>query len=169
MHEVETEHRHRRVEPDRYSGRVDPPRQAPVLAVGAVVLDAGGRVLLVQRGRPPMAGAWTLPGGRVRPEESLEAAVLREILEETALAARVVCALGAVTIEREGSAYVIHEHLLVPETDPAGPLFPGDDAAAARWFPRPELPAFGVLPDALAVVDLGFAEARSRSLLRPGS
>jgi acetyl-CoA carboxylase carboxyl transferase subunit beta len=113
-----------------------------------------------------MAGAWTLPGGRVRPDESLEAAVLREILEETALEARVVCSLGAVTIEREGFVYVIHEHLLVPASEPPGPLHPGDDAVAARWMDRADLAACGVLPDALAVVDLGFAEARSRSLLR---
>jgi ADP-ribose pyrophosphatase YjhB (NUDIX family) len=147
---------------------VSTPGQAPAIAVGAVVLDAQGRVLLVQRGRPPMAGAWTLPGGRVQAGESLEAAVVREILEETALAARVICALGPVTIEREGFAYAIHEYLVVPATDPPEALRPGDDAAAARWVPRTDLPAWGVLPDALAVVDRGFAEARSRSLLGPG-
>jgi 8-oxo-dGTP diphosphatase len=148
---------------------VTTPRQAPALAVGAVVLDRAGRVLLVQRGRPPMAGAWTLPGGRVHPGESFEGAVVRELLEETALAVRVVCGLGAVSLEGEGFRYMIHEHLAVPATDAPGELVAGDDAADARWIARQELAWWGLLPDALAVVDLGFAAARTRSLLDGGA
>ena len=36
--------------------------KAPIVGVGAVVVD-GGRVLLVQRGREPLKGNWSLPGG----------------------------------------------------------------------------------------------------------
>jgi ADP-ribose pyrophosphatase YjhB (NUDIX family) len=132
----------------------------PLHAVGAVVLDAAGRVLLIRRGRPPGLGTWTLPGGRVEPGESYEDAVLRELREETALEARVQGPLGAVTLEREGFRYVIHEHLAFPCTE--GPLRPGDDAAEVRWVPRHELDALGVLPDAVAVIDRGIAEATAR-------
>src|SRR5579884_2311471 len=131
-------------------------------AVGAVMVDGTGRVLLVRRGRPPMAGAWTLPGGRVEPGESFEAAVVRELREETALEARVVCPLGTVMIAREGFVYRIHEHLAVP-VGAGGPggaggaggatLRPGDDAADARWARRDELAGLGVLDDAMAVID----------------
>ncbi|MGD0677635.1 MAG: NUDIX domain-containing protein [Polyangiaceae bacterium] len=137
------------------------PSKAPaVLAVGAVVLDADERVLLVRRGRPPSEGTWTLPGGRVEPGESLEAAIVRELREETSLETRVICALSTVAIAREGFTYVIHEHLLAAQTNDAPR--PGDDAADVRWARRGELARLGVAEDAMAVVDAGLAEARSR-------
>ncbi len=132
-------------------------------AVGAVVVDSSGRVLLVRRGRAPSVGTWTLPGGRVEPGETLEAAAVRELREETAVEARVVCALGVVRVEREGFSYAIHEHLLVPVGEPAGPLA-GDDATDARWVTRDDLAALGVREDAVAVIDAGLAEARARGL-----
>ena len=54
--------------------------QAPVCAVGAIVFR-GDAVLLIQRGKPPALGKWSLPGGRVRLGEMLEDAVTREIRE----------------------------------------------------------------------------------------
>jgi ADP-ribose pyrophosphatase YjhB (NUDIX family) len=141
-----------------------PPSAIPsaTLAVGAVVLDPSGRVLLIRRARPPGLGSWTLPGGRVEEGESLQQAVVRELREETALEGRVECALGAVTVERDGFRYVIHEHLVVPDGPGPFVLRAGDDAAEVRWACRNELDALGVLPDAIAVIDQGMAEAASR-------
>lgn len=145
-----------------------------VVAVGAVVIDRAGRVLLVQRARPPAMGAWTLPGGHVEPGESLESAIVREVREETGLEARLVCCLGIVGIESEGKAYAIHEHLMVPpeptreihgrDAQPPGSLQAGDDAADAQWAERHELQALGVQPKAVEVIDRGLAEARRRGL-----
>jgi 8-oxo-dGTP diphosphatase len=132
-----------------------------VAAVGAVVLERAGRVLLVRRGRPPGEGTWTLPGGRVEPGETLEEAVVREVREETGLAARVVCGLGTVDVAREGFVYVIHEHLLVPLDVCAVPVA-GDDADDARWASWDDLARLGVHPDAVAVIERGLAEARAR-------
>jgi 8-oxo-dGTP diphosphatase len=142
------------------------PQAEPVtstLAVGAVVVDRASRILLVRRARPPGEGTWTLPGGRVEGGESLAAAVSREVGEETALRARVVCALDVVFIEREGFRSAIHEHLLVPLDDDAAPRA-GDDASDARWVCRQDLDGFGVRADAIAVIDRGLAEARTRGL-----
>lgn len=52
----------------------------------AWVQDADSRVLLVRQ----TAGQklWTLPGGKVRPRESLQEALLREVFEETGLRAQ---------------------------------------------------------------------------------
>jgi ADP-ribose pyrophosphatase YjhB (NUDIX family) len=141
-----------------------PPQAEPEVVVGAVVLDPRGRVLLVRRGRPPGAGSWSLPGGHVEPGEPLDAAIVREVLEETAVRARVVCALCVVPVAREGYAYSIHEHLLVP-LDPATEPRAGDDAADARWVDPGEAVAMGLRPDAQAVVASGLAEARRRGLL----
>jgi ADP-ribose pyrophosphatase YjhB (NUDIX family) len=43
------------------------PAAHPVVAVAAVVFDAAGRVLLIERGRPPGVGQWTVPGGKLHP------------------------------------------------------------------------------------------------------
>jgi 8-oxo-dGTP diphosphatase len=130
---------------------VHAPQAEPVVAVGAVVVDPAGRVLLVRRAKPPMTGVWTLPGGRLEAGETLEAAVVREVREETGIPCRVVCALGVVPIAGEGFSYLIHEHLLVSlgGTQPRA----GDDAADARWVAREELAQFRVRPEVLAVVD----------------
>jgi ADP-ribose pyrophosphatase YjhB (NUDIX family) len=60
-------------------------RPCKEVSVMAWVLDSESRVLLVRQ----TAGQklWTLPGGKVRPRESLEAALLRELFEETGLRA----------------------------------------------------------------------------------
>jgi 8-oxo-dGTP diphosphatase len=55
--------------------------QAPVCAVGAIVFR-GDAVLLIQRGKPPAQGKWSIPGGAVRLGETLENAVTRELREE---------------------------------------------------------------------------------------
>ena len=47
------------------------------------VRDAALQVLLVKRGVPPFAGKYAIPGGFIRADESLEAAAIRELHEET--------------------------------------------------------------------------------------
>ncbi len=49
---------------------------------GAAILDAEGRLLLIQRLRQPEAGAWGLPGGKIDFGERAEDTARREILEE---------------------------------------------------------------------------------------
>ncbi len=60
----------------------------PALTVDCVVFgldDEDLKVLLVQRGLEPFAGAWALPGGFVRMDETLEGAARRELEEEAGL------------------------------------------------------------------------------------
>ena len=56
---------------------------APLVAVAAVVLDDAGRILMVERGRPPSKGMWALPGGLLDLGEPVRAGVAREVWEET--------------------------------------------------------------------------------------
>lgn len=60
---------------------------SPVTAVGAIIVDESDRVLLITRARDPGKGMYGMPGGFVDPQESLEEALRREVLEELNLQA----------------------------------------------------------------------------------
>lgn len=57
----------------------------PVSAVGGLIINDENELLLVRRARNPGKGKWGLPGGFVDPEETIEHALAREIVEETQL------------------------------------------------------------------------------------
>ncbi|MGQ9370253.1 NUDIX hydrolase [Azospirillum sp. ST 5-10] len=120
-----------------------PPRRPPVPATIAVVFR-DGCVLLVRRANPPDAGLWGFPGGRIEPEETIEAAALRELFEETAVRAEaqtVVTALDA--FDRDDAGAVRRHFILVAVLCRwiAGEPVAGDDALEARWVPLPEVAA----------------------------
>jgi 8-oxo-dGTP diphosphatase len=57
-------------------------QQALEKVARALIFDKQGEVLLVQRVKPPDAGKWSLPGGKVDSSETSEEAVIREVKEE---------------------------------------------------------------------------------------
>lgn len=109
----------------------------PELAVGAVAVS-DDQLLLVRRGHGPAAGEWSVPGGRVEVGEPVEAAVVREVLEETGLDVVVDELLGWVERFDDGQHFVILD-FRVTVLDPDGPVRAGDDAAEAAWVPIPDL------------------------------
>jgi ADP-ribose pyrophosphatase YjhB (NUDIX family) len=97
-----------------------------------------GSLLVVRRGRGPAAGEWSVPGGRVEPGESLHAAVVRELLEETGLEVVVDRFLGWVERISDAHHFVILDFAVTPLDDAVAPVA-GDDAAEAAWVPLAEL------------------------------
>lgn len=57
----------------------------PVTAVGAVITNEQGQVLLIERARDPGKGLLGMPGGFIDHNETAEFAVRREILEEVGI------------------------------------------------------------------------------------
>ncbi len=108
----------------------------PLLGVGALVFDDHDRILLIERGKEPLKGFWTLPGGLVEPGERLEEALRREIVEETGLeveAREVVTIFERIIQDEDGRVefhYVIVDYLCH--------LRGGTLRAAATWR-RPPL------------------------------
>jgi 8-oxo-dGTP diphosphatase len=109
----------------------------PEVCVGAVVCR-GDQILLVQRANPPQAGRWSLPGGRVELGETLVAAVMREIMEETGLVIEVDRFLEAVERISDTHHFVILDYLARPVDASAEPVA-ATDAAAAQWVRRDQL------------------------------
>lgn len=122
-------------------------------AVGAVVHDAQGRLLLVLRGREPAAGLWSIPGGKVEPGESREAAVAREVLEETGLVVEVLAPVGVVERSTaDGGVFEIHDYTGRLVSDP-GSAVAADDADAVGWFTPAEVRGLGCVPGLVAALE----------------
>ena len=118
----------------------------PLVGVGAVVLK-GDAVLLVKRAHEPLKGQWSLPGGAVELGETLEAAVAREVSEETGIAVEVGTILEVIDrIDRESDGRVRHHFVLVDFVcRPAGgTLCPATDADAVEWASIDALDRYGV-------------------------
>lgn len=103
---------------------------APVVAVGGFVFDRDGKILLVQRGRPPGEGLWTVPGGKLDPGETLVQGVAREVREETGLIVEVGVLACVVEHISDGYHYVILDYLARPI---GGSLAAASDVADAKF------------------------------------
>ncbi|ROQ93240.1 NUDIX hydrolase [Desulfosoma caldarium] len=135
----------------------------PLVGVGAVVFLEGD-VLLVRRGREPAYGLWSLPGGLVKLGESLDAAVRREVLEETGLQVKVVDVVACLdrvfrdTAGRIAYHYVLVDFLCEPLS---GHIQPGSDVLDCAYFAPHKLHQVPITPGAAEVIQKA-DRARSR-------
>ncbi|MFC3053091.1 NUDIX hydrolase [Kordiimonas pumila] len=120
----------------------------PIVGVGAVVFK-DREVLLIQRGKPPLIGSWSIPGGAQELGETLEEAVIREIFEETGITAKVDSFLDVVDLIHHAKDGTVDYHYSLIDYSASyisGKVTAGDDAAEARFFPLEEaldLPLWG--------------------------
>lgn len=128
---------------------------APLVGVGVVVFNARGEVLLVQRGRPPRQGEWSLPGGLIDLGEKLADAAKREVWEECAVEielGKLVATFEPIVYDEEGRIeyhYVILDywaHYL------RGEPVAQDDAADIAWIALADLDRLSIYQDTRDVI-----------------
>jgi ADP-ribose pyrophosphatase YjhB (NUDIX family) len=137
-----------------------------MVGVGAVVVESG-RVLLVERGRDPQKGLWSLPGGAVELGERLTDALRREIREETGLEIRILEVVEVLErIIRDPAGLPEYHYVLIDYLceRTGGELRAADDAARVAWVDRDRLPHYSLTPGAQPVIEKAFA-MRDRLLL----
>lgn len=107
----------------------------PKLAV-AVVVQRDGAVLFGRRGpNARAAGKWSFPAGFVERGEVVEAAAVREVLEETGFTIELGPLLGLISSEGETVVLAVFTGTIVGGTERAA-----DDLTELGWFAPDSLP-----------------------------
>lgn len=120
----------------------------PKVAVGAVVEDGQGALVLVRRAIEPGYGRWVFPGGFVDRGEALETAAIREAREETGLDVRLDALVNVYSYPGAPVVVIVYAAAIV-----GGRLAVDDESLEAACFTRPRIPwgelAFDSTRDAL--------------------
>ncbi len=125
----------------------------PIVGVGGVVVHRQ-RVLLIRRGREPLKGQWSIPGGVVELGEELAEAVRRELKEETGLVVEPLAVIAVLDRIERVRRRVKYHYVIIDYACrlKLGRLRPASDVVDARWVRREELPQYHLTPLALSVV-----------------
>ncbi len=133
----------------------------PFIGVGAVIWF-GDQVLLVRRRQPPRNDEWSIPGGGQQLGETVEAALRREVREETGLEIRSVRLLEVVDfIDRDEQGAVRYHYTLIDFEAEAlsDECRAASDVKAVMWV---DPAAIAALPIWSRTADLIRASAASR-------
>jgi 8-oxo-dGTP diphosphatase len=142
--------------------------ERPMVGVGGVVVS-GGRALLVRRGRAPLEGQWSIPGGMLEVGETLLDGVRRELLEETGIEVRVgelIEVFERITPDRDGKT---HYHFVVLDylcEAVSGEARAGSDVVDVAWAAPSELATYSISETAARVIMKAF-EMASRTPKAP--
>ena len=113
----------------------------PQVAVGAVVFK-DDCVLMVKRSKPPAKGSWAVPGGKIRPGETMQQALVREIKEETGLDIQVGDIIYVFDVIQRDEKNEITFHYVIIDflcELKGGQLKAGDDALDVKWISRQDI------------------------------
>ena len=127
----------------------------PVLTVDGVIIK-NHSIVLVKRSKPPFEGQYALPGGFVEYGETVELALIREIVEETGLKVKIKNLIGVYSDpDRDPRGHIIS--LAFRAQIIGGELSSGSDASEVRLFDIRNLPRLAfdherIIQDALTRV-----------------
>lgn len=117
----------------------------------------------MERGHEPLKGWWSLPGGVVETGELLEAALCREVREETGLEVEILSLLEVferIIPDDAGAVryhYVLMDYLCRPT---GGELCAADDASRAAWFSEAEIGDLKITEGTPGVIAKAFRRLR---------
>lgn len=123
-------------------------------------------ILLVERGREPLKGYWSLPGGLVESGELLADAVKREVLEETGFRVKPVEMFQLFErIMRDSDQRPEYHYVLVDYVCKvvSGELCAGDDVSRTEWVRRGSLKDYRLTEGTLGVIEKAFHARGKRS------
>ena len=126
---------------------------------------------MAQRGKEPLKGWWSLPGGAVEVGESLDTAVRREVREETGLEIEplgVFEVFERVMRDEAGAPeyhYVLIDYICRVN---GGELCAGDDVCRVEWMKMEELAGLEIPEGTLGVIERGFRK-KGRGRGTPGT
>lgn len=142
----------------------------PALTVDCVIfgLDEGNKlkVLLIQRGHEPFQEYWALPGGFVEMDETLEAAALRELAEETGVRNVFIEQLytfGELGRDPRGRVVSVAYFALVNLAK--HPVQSSTDAKNVQWYELDELPKLAF--DHEEILEIAVSRLRAKVRYQP--
>ena len=130
--------------------------ERPFVGVGTVVFH-GDEVLLIQRGKPPRIGQWSLPGGVQELGETVFEAAHREVEEETGIEIDILGLVDVVdSIRRDEDGRVEYHYTLVDLAAEwlHGESRPGSDAAAVKWIGIEQIDSLGLWTETVRIIHL---------------
>jgi ADP-ribose pyrophosphatase YjhB (NUDIX family) len=136
--------------------------ELPLVGVGAIAIEQG-RVLLIKRGKPPLEGQWSIPGGMLEIGEELREAAVREAREETGIQVEAGELLGVFDrVLRDAEGRVQYHYVLIDFLCYVigGELRAGGDASEVQWFTPEEVAKLPLMKDMIEVIRLGFGCAK---------
>ena len=131
----------------------------PMVGIGGLIFE-GPRILMAQRGKEPLKGWWSLPGGALEIGELLADGVRREVREETGLEIEPIRVFEIFErIIRDPAGVPEYHYVLIDYLCrvTGGSLRPGDDVCRVEWMERQELAALQITEGTLAVIDRAFS------------
>lgn len=119
------------------------------------------KVLLVERGKDPLKGLWSLPGGRVHKGEKLQEAASRELMEETGISAENLGMVDVVEVIQQADGIAVHFVIAVFAGKwTCGEPVAASDASDAKWYALKDMSELEMTRGTEAVID------KSRAFLK---